>query len=588
MKFINAHILSILFIFALNLLLQVRTRKLPLHPDSGLFLYRAILSRTGEKFRYGKRTGKGVFDFSGDYSRFQIKFLVYKIMEVLYRVTSPNPKAFRVFFAFYNSFSTLAVYALGSLAFGWATGLLSAILFVLLSANPFSDSHQIHAEHYAVLPLLTAILLLLLGIRENSLLSPFLSGMFMAVTVFLFKITFLFELPALLALPLLLHAPLYDFPFFFGFAALLCIVYMGCWYFDTLPSFYAMLNIFTSRDIFKHYKNSMKSDLQKATPLRSFSPDLILKISSGSLPFLFLVCLMFLLGFPPGPLEIFILLWALLSVFGIVMQGKYFQAHLFPLFAPLALMGGRGLSSHFSTGFPYGYSIPQILLLILTIGFFLFWLRDLFRFHLLFSPLQYHIEKCAIRNYQTLSFLATEPIAAYIRRQTPRGARILQWGYHHELYVLAGRRGSLGPHLENSLQTDPPLSDAYFGPVWRQWLLDAVAKQRPLFIVDMRGSLNIDCLNLGTGLHYELENLFYGLFPVYKLSSQVQRPSKSIVLNDLTVQPPSWKARKKDLTSEEFITRINYLFNHGERDAANRETHGGVEALLRDWTALNT
>jgi hypothetical protein len=588
MEPIKSHIAALLLILSLNLLLHLRTLKLPLHPDSGLFLYRAILSRVGERFVYGRRTGKGVFDFVGDYSRFQIKYLVYVFMNTLYRCLPPDPKAFRIFFALYNGLTALALYAFAGLTLGWAEGAFGAIIFVLLSANPFSDSHQLHAEHYAVLPIILSLLSLLIGIKGHVALLIILCGLLMGIVVFLFKITFLADLVAVLTLPLLFAKPLFLLYVLLGVLILVSLIYAGCRLFDTLPSFYAMMNIFTAGSILRHYKNSLESQIQSGDSNNHFSPRLILALSSWSLPVLLLLCLLFAARFQAKPIEWFVLIWISCSTLGLVAQGKYYQAHLFPLYPSLSLICGISLSWVLQYNLAPHFPFLGWALLLLTAIFLLLWLAVLLKWHFVYTSLQYHIKKYSLRDYQTLSFLAVEAIADYIRSNSPAGSRILQWGYHQELYVLAQRRSAVGPHLENSLQTDPALSDPHFGPVWREWLLEAVAKQQPLLIVDTRGSLDIECLSRGTGLSYVMERLFYGLFPVYRLNHKNAQPRMGINVMDLTSKRSSPAKTRHDQTLEERIKHVNHLFNKGERDTANREAGGGVDALLRDWVALNS
>lgn len=580
--------LSLSCIILLNFVLHYKVRKLPLHPDSGLFLYKAVLSNTGEKFTPGRLIKGEYGGFQGDSIRFREKFFLFRSMDLWYKLVPANPKNFRLFFIFYNTLTILSIFTFGKLAFGNGVGIVSALVYVLLTANPFADSSQLHIEHYAVLPLVLVLIGLFFGILTyQNIFALICAGIFLCLLVILYKITFLIE-----AIALGLFSIIHE-----GITVINCLSLAGfiCTILGINIVIYSYCNCAKISTVFsglfkslRHYKETMSSDLVSGSSKKKLNFSDLLKVSTGSFPFFSMLIVSYMYCSTPFPHFMWLLLFLIIaSSFSIIIQGKYYMSHILPLFPIVSLLSGNGIL------FFYNMAIENSLPITKWIIFGLFalsgtiWLRELYKYHFIYSPLEYHLRKCSIRNYRTFPYLAEEIIADYINKNSQKWERIVQWGYNHELYVLAKRRAAVGPHLESSLQTDPILSDSSFGLIWRQWLVDAITWQKPIFIVDMRGSLNIDTLNKATGLSYKLEKLFYSLFPLYKLQNTFSSLPVPINVVDLTTFPEGTKIHNYFQNQETYINYITDLVNQGQLELANQYTHGQITRLFKDWELLN-
>jgi hypothetical protein len=462
--------------------------------------------------------------------------------------------------------------------------LCAALVYVLLSANPFADSYQIHAEHYAALPYTLSIIAIWHGCHDGSIIGLFAAGIFMAITVLLYKLTFLSEGLTLAILMVMFGCATALVWFASGIILVILMIYLWCYRKDALPSFFALVTLTPAWRTLCHYRKSLQSEIAVAGGLSSLSLGRMLLYSTGSLPFLLLATAISIGGFSNQP-QAYGLLLALLSasVAGIFAQGKYYQAHLYPLFPIAAILAGSGAWDALHS---FGGSLSGIMAIAVP-ATLLVWIYVLWRDYYGVSPLAYHLRKCSIGGYPVLSYLAVEVIAAHIQSNSRCGERIVLWGYHQEIYVLSKRRAAVGPRLENSLLTDAVLSDAAFGHEWRKWLLDAVAEQKPEFIVDMDGTLNIDCLNRATGLMYTLSKTFYGLFNLYRLDHGPQQKRCQIDTDTLVLDFLSGQKGFGHCSPAGRIHRVNRLVNTNNMKIANVETDGEVNRLMRDWLELN-
>jgi hypothetical protein len=526
--------------------------------------------------------------FQGDCIRFREKFFLFCSMDFWYKLVPANPKNFRLFFILYNTLTILSIFTIGKLAFGNGVGVASAFVYVLLTANPFADSSQLHIEHYAILPLVLVLIGLFFGILTyHNIFALICAGIFLCLLLVLYKITFLIE-----AITIGLFSVIYQ-----GITIINCLSMAGfiCAMFVANIWIYSYCNCAKMSMVFKglfnslrHYKETMSSDLVSGSSKKKLNFSDILNVSSGSFPFFFLLIVSYLYCSAPfSRVEWLLLFLIVASGIGIIIQGKYYMSHILPLFPLVSLLSGNGICFFYKMARENPIPITKWILFGLFVLLGTIWLRELYKYHFIYSPLEYHLRKCSIRNYRTLSYLAEEVIADYISKNSQKGERIVQWGYNHELYVLAKRRAAIGPGLESSLQTDPILSDSSFGIIWRQWLVDAITRQKPIFIADMRGSLNIDVLNKATGLSYKLEKLFYDLFPLYKLQNTSSSLQVPINVADLTTFPEDTKIHNHFQNQETYINYITDLVNQGQPELADRYTHGQITQLFKDWELLN-
>lgn len=559
-------------IITLNFVLQYRTLKLPLHPDSGLFLYKAVLSKAGEKFVGGKFKQAEYSGFRGDYARFRNKYFLFLLMDYFYKWIPPKAKNFRYFFMCYNSLNVIAIYVLGRMIFNEQIGIISAFLFILLSANPFADSYQLHIEHYAVLPLLLAMITLYPG----NLHCLIITGLLLTFLLMLCKITFLPEVIVMLLFTVITLKAFAIGNMVIGAGIMFLSIYIISYLLGDLKTLIMSLGLKNPTKTLMHYKKIAHSKIAENGGLKKLNILELLQISSNSLPFFLSLAIIYIIfAFPFSEY-----VWLLVALFvasgaAIIIQGKYYQSHFFLLVPSVSLIAGKSIFLVYQNiKLDYLNSIFWIIAVVLGV-FYIFWVVELLKYSLK-SPLEYHLKKCALRNYESLGYLAGEIIARYVMENSKNRDRIVQWGYHHELYALANRRAAVGPKLETSLQTDPFLSDVSFGLVWRQWLLDSITEQKPKFIADMRGSLNINALNMATGLNYSVEKIFYTLFPLYKLKGLGSMLPKKIRLEELSLNP-----------LENYVEEINSVVNSGNIKLADEKTKSSITKLFKDWEALN-
>lgn len=559
----------------INLFYQLKVRKLPIHPDSGLFLYATLMSKEGYKLIPGKYLNyKNSLSFHGDYLRLFQKYFLFIIIKIFFYFVPSNPKNFRYLFAFYNSLNILMVYSFSTLLFGHLAGITSAFIFTIICLDPFSDSSELHIEHFAILPFFLVLSIFYQLVQSQNNLLFILAGIFSAILILLFKITFLLEI--IVATTTLFATNSFNFLFFVGFLFIFGIIFFLAWINGELANLKAMLNPFQ----FLYYKNKIRN--KNKTVVHKIK--LLFKISK-SIPFFMLVIGSYFLSiynFSLGDVFISALFFA--TCLGVFIQGQFYLSHLFSIISYIPFFLGKIVINYHDI-FTSEFHIFFFFLVLLIL--FFYWLYDLYVDYFKNTLLQFFLKKCSLGNYPSLSFLAEEIIATFIRTNSSKTDKIIQWGYNHELYVLAKRRSALGKKLEYSLLTDPIISDSYYGNSWRQWLLDSITDQKPKFITDMRGSLNINALNKSTGLNYKLEKLFYGLFPLYKLIDSSFTKPIPIDVTELTTFPKDLKVHNHFQNQETYINYITDLVNHGQLGLANDHTNGQITQLFKDWETLN-
>lgn len=611
-------LLALLVITAFGVLLQIRHYRLPIHADTGEFIYRGILEREGEVFQPEELTisWKALLTYwwprefpgriqmtledlicHGGYPVIQNKALIYQLMTWFYRYSWFQAKDFRFLFGIYHAATIFVLGITGWLCGGLVTGILTALFYAGFSASPFTDLAQIHAEHYAILPLAGAGACLLLGVQPNGWLYLVLAGLLLGLVTILIKLSFAMECLFFAGFTLLVGGSSGLLCFILGivlFVLILFLIYglngqgkhLFCW----LVASWRWLRYYHS-----------KSEILRTPVHQTENQDRTAKLRSAWLPCdfpykyrvflrqmtpLLLGVGLFVIRLGLENLTAGMLLacyWGAAALLAVIWQDKYYLAHTLVLIAPATLMTALAIHPAISAFPTYG-SIFTLLFIFIA----LFWCWAAWRPYLTrLSPLAYHCRFYqTLENLNTLRNLAVEPIAVYLHHRTGPGDRILQWGSHQELYALAGRRAAL-KRLESHLLLDPVINDHYLGAEWRALLLSEIAEFKPAYIVDLDGSLNISTITQVTGLQYDLECLFYHMFPVYHLSGNSLPRESAGEIQALTKPAIYHTVGERPLPLKQFTDQVCRWFNSGQPAKSDAVTNGGVSQLLYDWSSLN-
>jgi hypothetical protein len=601
-------VLALLAIAGWGIYLQLRNYSLPVHADSGEFIYRGVLEREGERFqtREIKNSWKEVLTayrhwspsaFFAGVPVIQNKILVYRIMTWYFRGSQFGAKDFRLLCGCYHGGTILILGVLGELAGGPYAGLATAGLYAFFSASPFVDASQIHAEHFATLPVAGACACLLLGLQTGGWPWFVAAGFLLALVTILIKLTYGAEFCFLGTFVLLATGPYGLGAYLLGLVislVLLALFYglqgqgkhLYWWLLQTglwIKEYLAKSQFLRSKTsgVETEKENAARSWWMKSKSqekfrvlLRQIAP---LIIGAGLL----------VINLITGGLTMaqgLVCFWGAAAVIAAIYQNKYYLAHTVPLLGPATLMTGMMIQVNLAAPI----TADKILsIFIICLSFIYSW--PAWRPYLL-SPgsLEYHcrIYK-TLGNLDTLRALAVEPIAQYLREKTGPRERILQWGgTHQELYALAGRRAALDT-LENHLLLSPEINDAYLGVAWRRRFVAEVAAMPPAYIADLEGSLNIEALSQATGLRFELDQVFYQMFPVYRsLGNSGPRGPQPDLLS-LTRPALTRIVRGEPWPLKEFNDLMGRWFNQGWQAEADTLTQGGVTRLLEDWQSLN-
>lgn len=557
--------------------LQAKLQKLPLHPDTGLFIYRAQLENAGITLvpKLIPNGDKRYYCAEGCFPT-KPKAAVYFLVKLLLRYCRGGIKQYRLYYGFYNALSTIMLYITTTLYFDNMVGALTALLYALYSASPYTDTSQLHAENYGILFVLLALLGIYLGRLEHCLVFCYFAGVLMGLLVMFFKITYLFETAAL-GIPLCWP----DFQlsafgaYFFGVASLVGSTITNYWLRGWLPFFFAWFNL---RGLLNYRHIPARCYGRSPTPALSnlFSAKyFFFAAQTGVLWFGTLAGLYVnykdILTFP----KLIIICAALGALLSIAVQGKYYLAHFFALVPYITIFSAYGNIQLIINGHTTLLTISIILLVCSLI--------TLIPYLIIFNPLVYFLKLYhTLKHDCVFGFLAAELIAAYINQNTIITDKILVWGYNAEVYGLARRRAALG-YLEYPLCCEPVINDNYFGKEWQSWVVEAVAQGQPKYIVDLDGSLNLTALAAASGLTYRLENLFYGLFPLYVLDSAESR--QDFGTNSLPVASVNLVNQDSEIKTK-IITLVRWFQSRSSRFRI-QEFPQEVQQLFRDWCSLN-
>lgn len=441
--------LALLTIAILGIFLQLKHYSLPVHADSGEFIYRGVLEREGEKFKIRgvTRNWKYLLFAYRHYSltnfqdqdgcpAIQNKELVYRLMTWFFRGSQFKAKDFRLLFFLYHGCTILMMGVLGEASGGPYAGLGTALLFAFFSASPFSDPSQIHAEHYATLPMAAACTCLLVGLKTGG--EPWLvaAGFLLVLVTLLIKLTYGAEFIFLGILVLGVGGPGGLVHYLLGlaiFLALLTFIY-GCrgqgknlylWLIQTalwikdyrangkvLRSEVSGLTVEGEGD-----QSSLWNQVRRQEKYHVFLRQVLpLFVGAG----------LFMINLIVNGLTItagLILVWGVAAVLSVNYQKKYYLSHTVPLLSPAVLMSGMMVPIIL---LPPLTTYKILSIFIICCSFIYSW--PAWRPYLSCpDPLQYHCRLYkTLENLNTLRALAVEPIAQYLHEKTTQGERILQ------------------------------------------------------------------------------------------------------------------------------------------------------------------
>ncbi len=572
----------------LSFILHLGTRKQPLHPDSGYYLYVPFFKRIGYTFSPSKVISLSPPKVTGDYNILGSKFLLRSFSSVIFFLGG-SIKSFRIFYAFYNLLTGLAVYALASLLGSPLIGLIAASIYLLMSLSPSHDSFQLHAEQYAFLPMILALIAVILaGTWEAShvfivgrIMLLLASGLLLGMVIMCLKITYVVEAFAIFCLSIFWGLGVWDLLFMVCGIGLFILFILGYTFIKTRSIDLFVYTYFPK--MLLYYKKSMSAERN------------IFKFDFKTY-FIILSCFLFgMYYFVAGIILsvinhdtsiIIISILPFVSLAGIWYQNKFYMSHFYSLLPFSSIVAAYGVKQMFGfTGLSFIFFVGISILLLIPA------LIQIFQYYVKFDPITFHIKiSQAIRHRKTLNFIAEEGIAEYVKHNTAKDDFVLQWGYNHEFYVLAQRRAALSGHLAATLMTDPLLNDAMFND-WKEDILSDIQKFTPKFIVDFDGSLRIETVNEVSGHYYKLDRNVYGIYPVYKLDNTNKCKKKTLstgILKSLTENDTERNINNKVFKSNsDYIQFMNKLVMQDRLKEADMYSEDGITKMFDDWRRIN-
>ncbi|WP_096893665.1 hypothetical protein [Candidatus Scalindua japonica] len=582
----NLMILAIVSISAFTL--HLRTIKLPLHPDSGYFLYIPFFKRIGYFFSPSKVISSSPPIVTGDYNILGSKFLLRSFAGIIFFLGGKS-KSFRIFYAFYNLLTGIAIYKLASQIGSPLLGLIAASIYLIMSLSPYHDSFQLHAEQYAYLPMILALIAVILAGTLNashiftvqSIMLLLVSGLLLGMVIMCLKITYAVEAFIICCFSLSRGLGVWGILFMICGIALFVSFILVYTFIRTRSIDLFVYTYFPK--MFLYYKKSMPAEHN----IFKFNVKTYFIIFSC---FLFGICC-FLAGIILSVINhntsiIIISILPFVSMAGIWFQNKFYMSHFYSLLPFSSIVAAYGVKQMLGfTGLGFVFFVVISLLLLIPA------LLQIFQYYLKYDALTFHIKTSQVINQKhTLNFIAEEGIAEYVKRNSAKDDFVLQWGYNHEFYVLAQRRASLRGHLASTLMTDPQLNDAMYIN-WKKDVLSDIEKLTPAFIVDFDGSLRIETVNKVSGHRYKLEKNVYGIYPLYRLvdtHTSRKRSTATEILKSLTENDTRRTINNKIFDSNSvYIKYVNNLVMKDRLKEADIYSEGGITEMFDDWRRIN-
>jgi len=353
-----------------------------------------------------------------------------------------NRRAFRLFFALYNVFTTIAVYALGAQLFTPAAGLLAAGLYALYSSVPSLWWHFSNTESYYVLPTVLSFYCMACGFVNAGTAGLMLiagAGLFGGISV-------MFKQPALIntvgpsLFYLLLFSPhktLID----------LCVYAAGCLipvfafivYFVIIhktpltktpfgATILDMTRTYLATPLFKASKGAIESNRKR---FRTIFYDMCLIAIGGGAGTLLLLTHNTSHG-------VIVVLWIVLTILSAIISRTYLAYHFIPLVPPLCILTGMIFqvtgAGLFANGFHAMTPAAAVTVAAFAVPFLLF-LYQLIKDLTMSSDLI-----GAFYSGEDALYALTEDVGKYIKANTTEDDYVYSWGHEPEIYFWSERR----------------------------------------------------------------------------------------------------------------------------------------------------
>ncbi|HPM75814.1 MAG TPA: glycosyltransferase family 39 protein [bacterium] len=182
-----------------------------------------------------------------------------------------------------------------------------------------------------------------------------------------------------------------------------------------------------------------------------------------------------------------LLLWIITMEIGIVMMGKYFNYHWFPLYAPLCILAGRTYADTFGkrrkdrsgAGWKKAVIVACLAVFILFVG-----KSAVFRLYQTVAMVEGRLTRAQYlrsfdRVFEAATFSASGNYAgaAYLRAHTTADDTVLMWGFDPLILFLADRKSP------TRFITNFSIIATYCPPTWYRELLNDVRQKTPRYIV---------------------------------------------------------------------------------------------------------
>lgn len=584
--------MNIAILAILTFILHSRTRKQPLHPDSGFYLYIPFFKNTGYKFSPSKVISLSPNKLTGDYNILDTKFLLRLFIHVT-MYFDRSIKSFRLFYAFYNLLTGLAIFVLASLIGSPFFATVAASIYWIMSLSPYHDSFQLHAEQYAFLPMILAVIIIVMACRGDALqvfmferlMLLLVSGILLGIVIICLKISYVVEIATILLISALWGIGIWNMACLVSGISVVMLFILIYSYMKT-GSLDLFLYAYSPRSHL-YYKKAMLSDFNIDGGIVKYG----FKTYFTVLSCFFLGAYYFVIGIVYSIINhnttiVAISLLTFASLVNIGYQRKFYMAHFYSLLPFSSIVAAYGIEQMFGlTGVSFVLNICFSIILLIPA------LAQISQYYIKFDTLAFHIKRSqVIRHKKTLNFVAEEGIAEYVRHKTEKEDFILQWGYNHEFYVLAQRRAALSGHLAATLMTDPLLNDASISN-WKKNVLMDIENFIPKFIVDFDGSLRIETINETSGHYYKLDRNFYGIYPLYRAVDthcSVKKTTTTDILKSLTENDTKRNINNMIFRSNyDFIQFVNRLVMKDNIKEADIYAEGGITKMFNDWQRIN-
>jgi hypothetical protein len=364
------------------------------------------------------------------------------IYMVIIKFMGISRKSFRQFLAYYNTVTTVAVYALGTVLVNPAAGLAAAFLFTLYSSLPSLWWHFSNMEAYYTLPMVLSFLFYVLGSESQSsfgLWCIFLSGLFGGIT-FMIKQPSLINTSAPILICIALFSPhtIWVDGALYGAGYLIPLVYFFIYFMVIKKTPWKKMPF--SKENIKLLSGYLKTPLSKANRVatehtrrrfRTIFSDLLFLMSVGIGGAL----LLFSSG---SEYALLIGAWIGFAFLSAILSRTYLAYHFIPTVAPMCIAGGilvQQLAVHIAEKGFLNCSVAECGAIggILVLFFYSIYqlIKDLIMPTELIG---------AFYSGEDQMYATCEEVGKYIKRTTKETDYVYSWGHEPDIYLWSERR----------------------------------------------------------------------------------------------------------------------------------------------------